>query len=82
MLRATPQHGHAAAGHIASSYLPRSLHKVTYTFLMNSAESCVGGQELCGHIFRRTRNENAFLEEEREGKKELEGLSVPLSHGG
>lgn len=49
--------------------ISHSLHKVTYTFLMNSTKSCVWGQELGGHIFVRTRNENAFLEEEREGKR-------------
>lgn len=43
-------------------------HKVTHTFLMNPAKACVWSQELCGHIFVRTRNEDAFLGEETREK--------------
>lgn len=35
---------------------------------MNPRKTCIWSQELCGHIFVRTRNEDAFLGEETRKK--------------
>lgn len=51
-------------------------HKATHTFLMNPRKTCVWSQELRGHIFVRTRNEDAFLGEETR-KKGIRSAASP-----